>query len=135
MPETLELDERIRLGIKIGESHYREFKSAFDGPPDARKPRDVKTVMTDVARTLVAFANSDGGELLIGVEVDGRITGIPGNSGKISAILEADRTHVHADTPLPSARKTALQINVLTVAYFSVPKGTQFVHLTSDGRA
>ena len=32
----LTLEERVRLALKIGESHYREFKSALEGPPGAK---------------------------------------------------------------------------------------------------
>lgn len=134
MTEILDIEERTRLAIKIGESHYREFKSAYEGPPGEKKPRDLKAIMTDVSGALVAFANADGGELLLGVEDDGTITGVPHDSGKIAAILAADETHVHADTPLPTPRKRALEIDRRMVAYFSVSKGAQFIHLTADGR-
>jgi ATP-dependent DNA helicase RecG len=33
MPDTLILKERIRNTIQIGESHFREFKSALEGSP------------------------------------------------------------------------------------------------------
>ena len=135
MAETLELEERIRLAIKIGESHYREFKSAFEGPPDARKPRELKAIMRDVGEALVAFANGDGGELLIGVEDDGTISGIPHKPEHVPAILNADTSYVHEDTPLPPPRKRSLVIDGRTIVYFSIAKGSQFVYLTSDGRS
>ncbi len=68
MTEALELTERASLAIRIGESHFREFKSAMAGPPGARTGRSPKDVAVDIARTLVAFANADGGELLVGVK-------------------------------------------------------------------
>lgn len=82
MSDFLDLEERIRLGIKIGESHYREFKSAWHGSPNERRARDLKEILTDVGRTLVAFANADGGELFLGVEDDGTITGVPGSKSE-----------------------------------------------------
>lgn len=134
MTDFLDFDERIRLAIKIGESQYREFKSGLEGPPGDKKPRDIRQVMTDVGRTLVAFANADGGELLIGVEDDGTLTGVPFPPDGVQSILNATNTHVYGDTPLPSPRKKAVSIDGHTVIYFAVSKGTQFVHLTSDGR-
>lgn len=134
MSEILDIEERINLAIRIGESHYREFKSAFEGPADVKKPRDAKSIMADVGRTLVAFANADGGELIVGVEDDGTISGIPHDNSIILAILAADETYVHKDTPLPTPRKRAIPIEGKTVAYFAISKGTQFIHLTSDGR-
>jgi predicted HTH transcriptional regulator len=49
--------------IREGEHQTQDFKFRID---DARK----------IARTLVAFANTDGGRLLIGVKDNGKVTGI-----------------------------------------------------------
>ena len=60
--ELLGLHEKIGFLLEIGESHFREFKSCYEGPPGSKKPRDIKTVSVDIAGTLVAFANADGGD-------------------------------------------------------------------------
>ena len=132
--DYLELNERIQLSIKIGESQYREFKSALEGQPGNKKPRPIRDVKDDIARTLVAFANADGGELLIGVEDDGEVTGVPYDDNSVNQLLEATSTHVHKDTPLPSPRKAKTTVGGKVLVYFAVPKGTQFVHVTADGR-
>jgi hypothetical protein len=59
---------RMRLSdlkalIERGEGHYLEFKRRVSSPEK-------------IARELCAFANSDGGILLIGVDDDGTITGV-----------------------------------------------------------
>jgi len=129
------MNERARTAIELGESHFREFKSAMEGPPDAKKPRPPKDIATNIAQTLVAFANADGGELLVGVEDNGTVTGLNEFSDKDFQLLEdAAITRVHADTPLPSVKKSRLSINEKTVLYFAVPKSVEFVHITSDGR-
>ena len=74
--DIVNLDDRARTAISLGESHFREFKSAFHGPVDEKKARDTKTISKDIGEALVAFANADGGELLVGVEDNGSITGI-----------------------------------------------------------
>ena len=38
---------------------------------------------------LVAFANADGGDVVIGIEDDGRITGINGNEEHLNELLRA----------------------------------------------
>ena len=68
--ELLKLKERLEIATQVGESHFREFKSAFQGPPSAKSQRDIKDVCQDISKTLVAFANADGGELFVGVEDD-----------------------------------------------------------------
>ena len=83
----LRLAERIAVGIEIGESHYREFKGAcLHDAEGVLQPRNVKDVCQDVGETLVAFANADGGELFVGVEDDGTITGVPHKDELVGAI-------------------------------------------------
>ena len=42
--ELLRLKERIEIAIELGESHYREFKTALEGRPEAKTPRDLKEI-------------------------------------------------------------------------------------------
>jgi hypothetical protein len=42
MSDILLLQERVKNTIQLGESHFREFKSALQGPPENKKPRLVK---------------------------------------------------------------------------------------------
>lgn len=129
------MTERTRTAVTLGESHFREFKSALQGHPDAKQKREKSEIATDIAQTLVAFANADGGELLVGVEDRGTVTGLPKfNEAELRYLEDASETRIHKETPLPSVRKFRVEIDGHTILYFSVQKGTEFVHLTSDGR-
>ncbi len=134
--QILSLNERVELALMLGESHFREFKSAIEGSPKNKKPRNVKEICIDIARTLVAFANADGGELLVGVEDNFNVTGLDHTEQQIEQILKSTNVYVHKDTPLPNL--TALEIFLKSkrkkIAYFSVSKGSDFIYLTSDGR-
>ena len=132
--EILKLKERIEIALDLGESHYREFKSSLQGPPDNKKNRNTKEVCDDISRTLVAFANADGGELLVGVEDSGNVSGLNYSNEKIELLLNAPKNNVHKDTPLPKYKSKLIEINGKTILYFSIPKGNDFVYLTSDGR-
>jgi ATP-dependent DNA helicase RecG len=134
MEELLKLKERVDIAIEIGESYYREFKSGLDGPPNNKNPRDVKEVCDDIAKTLVAFANADGGELFVGIEDDNTITGLLYPEEKLSQVLKAHENYVLKDTPLPIKRATLIDYEGKKLAYFSVEKGTKYVHLTSKGQ-
>lgn len=135
MPEYLSNDEKVRISASLGESHFREFKSAYHGPVGLKKPRPTKDICKDVAEALVAFANADGGEILIGVEDNGDITGVNNLSADaVSTILESSETHVFGKTPLSSVKKFKTNVDGLTVLHFSIAKSIQFAHLTSDGR-
>jgi ATP-dependent DNA helicase RecG len=133
MEELLRLKERIDIAIEIGESYYREFKSALEGPSSNKTPRDIKEVCFDIAKTLVAFANADGGELFVGIEDDNTISGLPYTDEKNLLILKAPESHVLNETPLPLKRASLINYDGKKVAYFSVEKGSKYVHLTSKG--
>lgn len=127
--------EKITLSTTLGESHFREFKSAYHGAPGSKQARATKDVCRDVAEALVAFANADGGEILIGVEDSGDITGADCfDSSVIEQILRAPETHVLQSTPLSSTKKAVVEIENRRVISFSVSKSLNYVHQTSDGR-
>lgn len=132
--DALILKDRILKTIELRESQFREFKSALHGEPGAKRPRDVGSVSKDISETLVAFANADGGELLVGVEDDGAISGIQYNEQQIAVLMKAPITGVHADTPLASPHISKIEINKKIIIYFSIEKSVRGVHQTSDGR-
>ncbi len=134
MTDILLLEERVRNTIQLGESHFREFKSALEGPAQNKKPRSVKDICRDIAEALVAFANADGGELLVGVEDDSAITGVLHDEQEVSQMLAAYQTHVHTESQLPIAAATKLQLDGKTVLFFSVTKGTSEIYQLPDGR-
>src|SRR5712691_990984 len=98
MSEALALTERVKNTIHLGESHFREFKTALEGPPERKRPRKPREICADIGEALVSFANADGGELLIGVEDDRTVTGVPHDAAEIEMMLSAPRTHVHAQS-------------------------------------
>lgn len=134
MTDALILPERIKNAIQIGESDYREFKSALEGPPGKKKPRLLKEICRDIGEALVAFANADGGELLIGVEDDGIISGVPHLEEDIERMLEAPKTHVHPESILPLTHALKIELDGKTILFFSVAKGTTEIYQLPDGR-
>ncbi len=134
MSDILLLQERIQNTIHLGESHFREFKSALAGKANAKKPRPVKDICKDIGETLVAFANADGGEFLLGVEDDGAISGVPRNEDEIVRMLAAPQTHVHAESALPILASAAVEISGKKLLFFSVSKGSSEIYQLPDGR-
>ncbi len=134
MDEPLLLQNRVANDIRLGESHFREFKSALEGPPERKRPRPLRPLCEQIGEALVAFANADGGELLVGVEDDGTVTGVPHDVKDISVLLAAPRTHVHAKTPLPLTSATRLDLEGKVVLFFSVMKGSTEIYQLPDGR-
>lgn len=61
----------------LPEGQFFDRKSAFDRSGFRRKRRKAADIAWDVVETLSAMANADGGELLIGINDDGTVAGIP----------------------------------------------------------
>ena len=132
--DVLLLTERVQNTIALGESHFREFKSALDGKPGQKKPGSAAHLSKYIAEALVAFANADGGELLIGVENDGAITGVPHGPEDLEIMQRAPTTHVHADSRLPLTFCERLALGGQVVLFFAVSKGTEQIYQLADGR-
>jgi hypothetical protein len=64
----------IKELINMGESDNMEFKSSFRW--DIRQNKKNPAIEHASLKTMAAFLNSDGGDLLIGVEDDGNILGV-----------------------------------------------------------
>ena len=134
MDEILAIQEKVKNTITLGESHFREFKTALEGRPDNKKPRQTKKICEDIGEALVSFANAYGGEILIGVEDDGTVTGVPHNEEDIKQMLDAVKTHVYSGQELPLTTSTKLLISGHPILFFSVNKGTTQIYqlLTGD---
>ncbi|MBE2969419.1 putative DNA binding domain-containing protein [Burkholderia cepacia] len=132
--DALILKDRILKTIELRESQFREFKSGLHGEPGSKRARELSSVSKDISETLVAFANADGGELLVGVEDDGSVTGLQYSEQQLNVLLKAPLTGVHPDTPLASPHCSKVELDSKVVLYFSVEKSTRGIHQTSDGR-
>ncbi len=104
--------------LQAGESLTLEFKSDRRRLPDS-----------DLIATIVSLANTEGGELLLGVEDDGTPTGLHAEHQSVTGLpaLVANRTN-----PSLSVRVQKESIQGVTIARISVPKSRQLVS-TSDG--
>lgn len=104
--------------IRKGESLTLEFKSDRKRLPDS-----------ELIAAIVSLANTEGGDLLLGVEDDGTPTGLHENHQNISILpaLIANRTN-----PSLSVRVQKLTIAGHDIAQIQVPKSRQIV-ATSDG--
>ena len=134
MDDILLLSDKVRNTLTLGESHFREFKSALEGRPENKKPRLVKAICADIGEALVSFANADGGAILIGVEDDATITGVPHTDNEIHTMLKAHESHVYSGQILPITNSNVLELDGKKILYFSVNKGTAMIYQLPDGR-
>ncbi len=104
--------------IPLRESLTVEFKS------DTRRLAD-----DELIAAVVCLANSEGGDLYVGVEDDGHITGLHSthqNTTSLAAMI-ANRTN-----PPMSVRVTILVEDGLSIAHVEIPKSSRLV-ATSEG--
>lgn len=134
MSEALSLIQRVRNSISLGESHFREFKTALEGKPGNKKPRNITHICREIGEALVAFANADGGELFIGVEDDGVITGLSHSPEEVETMKNAISTHILDSTGLPIQHNTKVTVDGKEILFFSVAKSTDKIFQLPDGR-
>ncbi|MEW5977423.1 MAG: RNA-binding domain-containing protein [Acidobacteriota bacterium] len=112
--DVVELRERIRRW----EDLHTEFKERIDTPDD-------------LAASLVAFANTDGGQLVIGIAKDRSIAGV----------ADADAEHRQVDNvaynncePPVTVVQESLDADGKRVVVVNIPKGEQRPYRTNRGR-
>jgi len=81
------------------EGQHFDRKSLFHGPPDAKKPRDRKEVRDEVARYVAAFANAEGGVLILGIEDDHTLSGHQLPPAALQTLLAVPQAR--CEPPLP----------------------------------
>ncbi len=81
----------------LPEGQFFDRKSAFDRSGSRHKQRKASDIAWDIVETLSAMANAGGGELVVGIEDAGTVTGMPHPADKIGLFLRApgDRNYVH----------------------------------------
>jgi hypothetical protein len=107
-----ELNPYIRNLIQTGENQQLDFKFEIS---DSRK----------IAKTLVAFSNTDGGTLLIGVKDNGKIAGVRTDEEFYMVQAAADM-YCKPEITFVSKRWV---VDGKTVLEITIPKGTSFPYL------
>ncbi len=109
---------KLKSILETGETLTVEFKSDQNSLPDR-----------ELVVAIVAMANTDGGDLYLGVEDDGKVTGLHPNHNDpagLSALI-SNRTN-----PPLSVRVEILEYDNKQIAHIQVPKSRQLVS-TSEG--
>lgn len=112
-----------------GEGQYFDRKSLWHGPPARRGTRDRREVRDQVARYVAAFANADGGTLVLGVEDDGTPSGHGYPADVIDQFL-AVPTH-RLNPPQAAGERVTWEGHELLV--FDVASAPKAVMVNGDG--
>ncbi|MDD3917624.1 MAG: ATP-binding protein [Synergistaceae bacterium] len=103
------------------EGQFFERKSAWDRSGPRPKPRKAADIARDIAETLCAMANADGGELVVGIEDGGTATGVALADDKLRLLLGVPKDRNYVSPPLPCQATQVV-----------APDGTVFLHFEAD---
>lgn len=81
----------IKRLLRQSEGQFLERKSCYEIQKGKRRLRKAREVAKDVAETLCAFGNADGGTLLLGINDDGSLSGMDYPDDKIRVIRDAPK--------------------------------------------
>jgi ATP-dependent DNA helicase RecG len=123
--------EEIGLLLRQDRGQFLEFLSAYEYKKSSAQKKRNEELARDIARVVGGMANADGGVLLVGVEPDKGVTGIPYAHDELQALVQSPQTLL--SPPLsPSCRRA--QLGNLLLLKFEVPPSPE-VHRIAGGRA
>ncbi len=76
------------------EGQHFERKSLYEGPPESKRGRNRRAVRDDVAENVAAFANAEGGVLVLGIEDDRSVAGHALPARALESLLATPRTRL-----------------------------------------
>jgi len=115
------------------EGQFFERKSAFDRGGGTWRHRKATDVARDVAATLSAMANADGGEMVIGIEDNGDVSGVPHPADKRELIRSAPTSQDYVKPPLRARGEEMMTSDGKVLLHFQVDWSPE-VHQLTDGR-
>jgi len=110
-------EQELRERIEKGEGLHTEFKEDF-------------TDNEDIAKSIVCFANTDGGQLVVGVNENGEIVGVENLDELIRRI--DDIAFNRCEPPCTVVTET-LVVDKKNIIIVNVPKGDQRPYRTGSG--
>ena len=130
MTPPLLTSTELRTILSRGEGQFVEFKSAWDRGSTPRRPIARRALRDKIADVVAAFANADGGLLLVGVDDDGTATGHGYRDHVVDAFFAVPDRRL---TPTVDCRTERLTLDCHEVLAFEVPIATEAVMIHGNG--
>ena len=111
------------------EGQHFDRKSLYDGAGEAKRSRNRRTVRDQVAEYIAAFANAEGGVLILGIEDDRIITGHQLPQDALNSILKTPSTRLRPVQP----DGFVMKVEGREVIVFDVPASDVPVQVIGDG--
>jgi ATP-dependent DNA helicase RecG len=123
--------EEIGRLLRQERGQFLEFISAYEYRRGSSQKKREEDLAREIVRIISGMANADGGAVLVGVEPDKSITGIPHSPSELQGLIQAPQ--ILATPPLkPACEK--MRLGNLLVVKFELPSGLE-VHRLSGGRS
>ncbi|MGH3938548.1 MAG: RNA-binding domain-containing protein [Pseudonocardiaceae bacterium] len=110
--------DELRDRILRWENPHTDFKESIDSN-------------IELAKDFICFANSDGGQLIIGVAKDRKVTGVPDTD---QLLLRVDDVAFQSCSPPVTVVPEIVTLEGKDVAVLNIAKGDQRPYCTRDGR-
>src|SRR5574341_304870 len=122
--------EELGLLLKQERGQFLDFLSAYEYKKGGAQKKPTEALARDLARLLAGMANADGGTLLVGVEPDKSVTGIPCQGAELQSLIQSLQTTL-APPLHPSCQK--LNLGNLLLLKCEVSPSLE-VHRVAGGR-
>ena len=123
--------EEIGLLLKQDRGQFLEFISAYEYRRAAGQKKREEDLAREVVRALSGMANADGGTVLVGVEPDKSVTGIPYEHDELHAVIQAPQNFLRPQLN-PSCEK--VRLGNLQLLKFEVASGLE-IYRIAGGRS
>lgn len=127
---TLFTEPELRALLEREEGQFLEFKSLWDLSAGSRRTLDRRKARDFVAECVAAFANADGGTLLLGVEDDGTPSGHGYPAEAATDLLAVPERRLR---PPVRCRVQRASLDSREVLVFDVPIAPQAVMVEANG--
>jgi ATP-dependent DNA helicase RecG len=123
--------EEIGLLLRQERGQFLEFLSAHEYKKGSAQKKTCDDLARDIARLSAGMANADGGTLVVGVEPDKAVTGVPCSPEEFQELIQSPHTLL---SPALNASCRRLQLGNLTLLVFEISSSAE-VHRITAGRA
>ncbi|MDE0101222.1 MAG: putative DNA binding domain-containing protein [Bryobacterales bacterium] len=123
-------ESELRTIVARGEGQFVEFKSAWDRGSSSPKRLRRRALRDEIANVVAAFANADGGLLLVGVDDDGTPTGHGFSEREVAEFFKVPLRRLN---PATDCRTAILGLDGHEILAFQVPIAPEAVTIGGNG--
>ena len=123
--------EEIGFLLRQERGQFLELISAYDYRRSTRQKKHEEDLSREIARVLSGMANADGGTVLVGVEPDKSVTGIPHEHDELHALVQAPQNLLR---PQLNSACEKVRLGNLQLLKFEVASGLD-IYRIAGGRS